>query len=93
MFCIAALMTLLSKLTLKEYHFQIEAVFEIVENLKPLFLTGLLTLTLQIGNFGEHFSNSECLWTCSAMGIAAPDDLIKDRDPSMPFVEGELSLE
>ena len=74
-------MSLLATLTLREKHLlDCDEVFNVLENTKRLFMIGLTTMSLQIGDMGDYIFRTECLWACSCFQIDPPPDLLKFSD-------------
>ena len=82
LFCVSATMYVISELALKENSLYIDCddVFVVLEEVKKVFIVGLLAITQQIGEFGAYFMRSECIWICSVFGIEPPGELLMALD-------------
>lgn len=82
LFNIASTLYVISELTLKEDQMYLDCddVFELMHNVKQVFMIGLLTVTLQLGEFGEYFLNSESMWACSVLEVDPPVELLYKLD-------------
>jgi len=82
LFGVSCTMYVLSQIQLKEIMMGIDCndVFEMLGDIKQVFLLGLLTVSMQYGSFGNYFLRSECIWACSCFGIDPPAELIMELD-------------
>ena len=83
LFGVACTMYVLSQIQLKEESMMgidCDDVFEMLDDIKQVFLLGLLTVSMQYGTFGHYLLRSECIWACSCFGIDPPAELIMQLD-------------
>lgn len=82
LFGVSSTMFVVSELSLKEDVMGIDCddVFQIMEEVKKVFMIGLLSITQQVGEFGSYFMRSECMWACSAFNIDPPGELLMKLD-------------
>jgi hypothetical protein len=82
LFGVSSTMFVVSEVSLKEEVMGVDCddVFQVLEEVKKVFMIGLLSISQQVGEFGAYFMRSECAWACSALNIDPPGELLMKLD-------------
>ena len=76
MFCVATALVAIASVPLRDTTRldPDEVVAFLEQGVKRIFLTAMLSITVQYGSFGDYMLQQECVWSCTSCRVAPPMD-------------------